>query len=105
MARQFKPVRFFVMVGVAAFIVCGVTAFYTHRAEHGRTSEERSASVVGEKAGEEAAAAGGRLPTAADLNGIAQQYFARQGSGEPMAWKLAFEHGYEDGFNEAQRAR
>ena len=83
----------------------GVTAFYTHRAAHGRTSEERSAYVVGEKAGEEAAAAGGKLPTAADLNGIAQQYFKRQGSGEPMAWKLAFEHGYEDGFKKAQRAR
>ncbi len=105
MARQFKPVRFFVMMGVAAFVVCGVTAFYTHRAAHGRTSEERSAYVVGEKAGEEAAPAGGRLPTAADLNGIAQQYFKQQGSGEPMAWKLAFEHGYEDGFKKAQPAR
>ena len=105
MARQFKPVRFFVLMGVAAFLVCGVTAFYTHRAAHGRTSEERSAYVVGEKAGEEAAAAGGKLPAAAALNGIAQQYFKRQGSGEPMAWKLAFEHGYEDGFKKAQRAR
>jgi len=38
------------------------------------------------------------LRTAAALNTIAQQYFARQGSGEPMAWKLAFEHGYENGF-------
>jgi hypothetical protein len=98
MARQFKPVRFFVMMAVLAFLVCGVTAFYTHRAAHGRTSEERSAYVVGEKAGEEAAAAGGKLPTAAALNGMAQQYFGKQGSGEPMAWKLAFEHGYEDGF-------
>jgi hypothetical protein len=104
MARQFKPVRFFVMMGVAAFVVCGVTAFYTHRAAHGRTDEERSAYVVGEKAGEEAAAAGGKLPTAAALNGIAQQYFKRQGSGEPMAWKLAFEHGYEDGLKKAQPA-
>jgi hypothetical protein len=92
------------MMGVAAFIVCGVTAFYTHRAAHGRTSEERFAYVVGEKAGEEAAAAGENLPTAAALNMIAQQYFARQGSGEPMAWKLAFEHGYEDGFKKAQGA-
>ena len=104
MARQFKPVRFFVLMGVAAFLVCGVTAFYTHRAEHGRTSEERSAYVVGEKAGEEATAAGGKLPTAADLNGIAQQYFKQQGLGEPMAWKLAFEHGYEDGFKKAHPA-
>ena len=37
MARQFKPVRFFVMMAVAAFVVCGVTAFYTHRAAHSRT--------------------------------------------------------------------
>ena len=27
------------MLAVAAFIVCGVTAFYTKRAEHGRTAE------------------------------------------------------------------
>ena len=50
--------RFFVMMGVAAFIICGVTAFYTERAKHGRTNEERSAYFIGEKAGEEAAAAG-----------------------------------------------
>jgi hypothetical protein len=54
MARQFQPVRFFVMMGVAAFLVCGVTAFYIHRAAHGRTSEERSAYVVRENAGGEA---------------------------------------------------
>jgi len=39
---------------VAAFIVCGVTAFYTHRAQHGRTAEERQAYWIGEKAGEQA---------------------------------------------------
>ena len=50
MAREFKPVRFFVMMAVAAFIVCGLTAFYTHRAEHGRTAEERQAYWIGEKA-------------------------------------------------------
>ena len=49
MAREFKPVRFFVMMAVAAFIVCGITAFYTHRAEHGRTPEERQAYGIGEK--------------------------------------------------------
>jgi hypothetical protein len=105
MARQFKPVRFFVVMGVLAFLVCGVTAFYTQRVAHGRTSEERSAYGAGEKAGEQAARAGGKLPTAADLNGIAQKYFQQQGAGEPMDWKLAFEHGYEDGFKKAQHAR
>ena len=54
MPREFKPVRFFVMMGVAAFVVCGVMAFYTHRAEHGRTAEERAAYWIGEKAGEQA---------------------------------------------------
>ena len=92
------------MMAVAAFVVCGVTAFYTHRAEHGRTSEERSAYFAGEKVGEKAGTAGGTLPTAATLNEIAQQYFNRKGSGEPMAWKHAFEHGYEDGFKKTQRA-
>jgi len=103
MARHFKPVRFFVMMAIAAFLVCGVTAFYTHRAAHGRTSEERSAYVVGEKAGEEAAP-GGKLPTAAALNMTAQEYFKKQGSGEPMAWNLAFEHGYEEGFKKTHPA-
>ena len=97
MARQFKPVRFFVMMGAAAFIVCGVTAFYTHRAAHGRTAEERAAYAIGEKAGEEALP-GAKLPTNADLNMMAQKYFKRQGSGEQQSWDLAFENGYTDGF-------
>jgi hypothetical protein len=97
MARQFKSARFFVMMGTAAFVVCGVTAFYTHRAAHGRTAEERAAYAIGEKAGEEAPA-GARLPTAADLNMMAQKYFKQQGSGEQQSWDLAFENGYTDGF-------
>jgi hypothetical protein len=27
MAREFKPVRFFVMMALAVFVACGVTAF------------------------------------------------------------------------------
>ncbi len=98
MAREFKPVRFFVMMAVAAFIVCGVTAFYTHRAEHGRTAEERQAYWIGEKAGEQAPR-DATLPTPAALNMMAQKYFEKQGSGNKQDWDLAFEHGYEDGFN------
>jgi hypothetical protein len=78
MARQFKPVRFFVMMAAAAFVVCGVTVFYTHRAAHGRTAEERAAYAIGEKAGEEAPA-GAKLPRDADLNMMAQKYFKQQG--------------------------
>ena len=92
------------MMGVAAFLVCGVTAFCTHRAAHGlRSNEEPSPYVLGEKVGEKAAP-GGKLPSDADLNMTAQQYFRRQGSGEPMAWKSAFELGYTDGFKKAPRA-
>jgi hypothetical protein len=107
MARQFKPVRFFVMMAVAAFVVCGVTTFYTHRAAHGRTAEERSAYGIGETAGEQAPH-DTKLPTAAELNMMAQKYFKQQGSGEHLrnpsragelqAWELAFENGYADGF-------
>ena len=68
-AREFKPVRFFVMMALAAFVVCGVTAFYTHRAAHGRTAEERSAYAIGLKAGEQAPAHA-ILPTDAELNMI-----------------------------------
>ena len=96
MAREFKPVRFFVMMGVAAFVVYGATAFYTHRATHGRTAQERAAYAIGQKAGEEAPA-GATLPTDADLNMMAQKYFKQQGSGEQQSWDLAFENGYADG--------
>jgi hypothetical protein len=97
MARQFKPVRFFVMMGAAAFIVCGVTAFYTHRAAHGRTAEERAAYAIGERAGQQASR-DSKLPTAAELNMIAQKYFNQQGTGNQENWDLAFENGYTDGF-------
>src|SRR6266513_888111 len=97
MAGQFKPVRFFVKMAVAALVVCGVTAFYTHRAAHGRTAQERAAYAIGEKAGEEAPP-GAKLPTDADLNMMAQKYFKQQGSGEQQSWDLAFENGYTDGF-------
>ena len=107
MAREFKPVRFFVLMGLAAFVVCSVTAFYTHRTAHGRTAEERAAYETGEKAGEQAPR-DAKLPTAAELNMIAQKYFNQQGSGEQLpnvspasgvqAWKHAFENGYTDGF-------
>jgi flagellar biosynthesis/type III secretory pathway protein FliH len=97
MARQFKPVRFFVLMGAAAFLVCSVTAFYTHRAAHGRTAEERAAYAIGEKAGEKAPA-GATLPMDAELNMMAQKYFKQQGSGEKQSWDQAFENGYTDGF-------
>jgi len=97
MAREFKPVRFFVMMGVAAFVVCGVTVFCTHRAAHGRTAEERAAYAIGEKAGEEAPQ-DAKLPSDAELNMMAQKYFKWQGSGEQQGWDLAFEKGYANGF-------
>jgi hypothetical protein len=107
MARQFKPVRFFVMMAVAAFVVCGVTAFYTHRAAYGRTAEERAAYAIGERF-EEQAPRDTKLPTAAELNMMAQKHFKQEGTGnqlrtpsragELQAWDLAFENGYTDGF-------
>ena len=97
MVREFKPVRFFVMMAVAAFIVCGVTAFYTKRAEHGRTAEERQAYWIGEKAGEQAPR-DAKLPTPAELNMMPQKQFEQHGSGNKSDWDLAFEQGYEDGF-------
>ena len=97
MARDFKPVRFFVMMGVPAFIVCGVRAFYTHRAEHGRTAEELQAYWIGEKAGEQAPR-DAKLPTVAELNTMAQKGFKQRRSGNQSDWNLAFEHGSENGF-------
>jgi hypothetical protein len=107
MANQFKPVRFFVLMGVAAFVVCGVATFYTHRAAHGRTAEERAAYEIGVKAGEQAPREA-KLPTDAELNMMAQKYFEQQGpidelrnpspAGGLQAKKQAFENGYTDGF-------
>jgi hypothetical protein len=99
MAREFKAVRFFVMMALAAFVVCGVTVFYTHRAAHGRTAEERSAYAIGLKAGEQAPVET-ILPTDAELNMMAQKYFKQQGSGDQLSWDLAFENGYTHGFKE-----
>ena len=85
------------MMAMAAFILCGVTAFYTKRAEHGRTPEERRAYWLGEKAGEQAPG-DAKLPMPAELNMMAQKQFEQQGSGNKSDWDLAFERGYEDGF-------
>ena len=107
MIRQFKPVRFFVLIGLAAFIVCGVAVFYSHRTAHGTTAEERAAYELGEKAGEQASR-DATLPTEADVNMTAQKYFEQQGPAEQLqnpsrgsdlqAFKQAFAKGYTDGF-------
>jgi hypothetical protein len=97
MAREFKAVRFFVMMGAAAFVVCSVTMVYTQRATYGRTEPERASYAIREKAGEEAPA-DAKLPTDADLNMMAQKYFKQQRSGEQQSWDLAFANGCTDGF-------
>ena len=102
MTREFKPVRFFVMMALAAFVMCGGTAFHTHRAAHGTTAEERSAYAIGLKAGEQAPAET-ILPTDAELNMMAQKYFKQQGSGDQQRWDLSFENGYNDGFKKTHR--
>jgi hypothetical protein len=97
MAREFKPVRFFVMIAIAAFILCGVTSFYTHRAAYGRTAEERAGYAIGLKVGEQAPPQA-TLPTPAELNMMAQKYFKQQGSGNQQNWDMGFENGYDAGF-------
>src|SRR4029434_6352034 len=83
MAGKFKPARFFVLLGLAAFVVCSVAVFCTHRGSHGRTGEERAAYEMGEKAGEQAPR-DAKLPTDAELNIMAQKYFEQQGSGDEL---------------------
>jgi hypothetical protein len=114
MARGFKPVRFFVLMGVAALVVCSVAVFYTNRAAHGRTAEERAAYEIGEKAGEQTTP-DAKLPTDAELNMMAQKYFEQQGSGDELrnppppggleARKQAFEKGYREGFKKTHPDR
>jgi hypothetical protein len=107
MAREFKPARFFVSIGLAALVVCSVAVFYANRGAHGRTAEERAAYEIGEKAGWQATL-DAKLPTDAELNMMAQKYFEQQGSGDELrnppppggleAKKQAFEKGYRNGF-------
>jgi len=102
-----RQLRLFVLMGLAGIILCGVAVFYTHRAAHGTTAEERAAYESGEKAGREARL-GATLPTEAELNMTAQKYFEQQGSVEQLrdptragtleACKLAFKKGYTAGF-------
>ena len=102
-----RQLRFFVLVGLAAIIVCGVAVFYTHRSAHGTTAEERAAYESGERAGGEAPR-GATLPTEAELNTTAHKYFEQQGSAEQLqnpsragtleACKQAFKKGYATGF-------
>jgi len=100
MAREFKPLRFFVLMALVVFIAAGVTSFYTHRAAHGRTADERAGYAIGARAGQDARA-GATLPNAAELNLMAQRYFKQQGAGNQQDWDLGFEHGYEDAFKKA----
>ena len=112
MARGFKPVRFIVLIGLAAFVICGVAVFCTHRGASSRTVEERAAYEIGEKAGMEAPA-GAKLQTDTELNMMAQKYFEYQESGGELqnppppggleARKQAFEKGYTDGFKKTHR--
>ena len=114
MARKFKPVRFVVLIGLAALVVCSVAVFYTHRGPNTRTVAERAAYEIGEKAGMEAPA-GAKLPTDAELNMMAQKYFEHKGSGEQLenppqpgglqARKEAFEKGYREGFKKTHPAQ
>ena len=100
MAGQFKPICFFVMMALPAFIVCGLTAFYIHRAEHGHTAEERSAYEMGKNAGEQAAA-GSQMPSLAEMNEWLNESLRRNHKkNQPMAWKTAFENGYENAFKQ-----
>ena len=114
MARKFKPVRLTVLLGVAALVVCSVAVFYTNRAAHGRTAEERAAYEIGQKAGWQATP-NEKLPTDAELKIMAQKYFEQQEPGDERrnppppggleARKHAFEKGYRDAFKQTHPDR
>ena len=97
MARGFKAGRFFALMAIAVFLGCAAVAFFTTRAEHGRTPEQRQAYALGYKAGEQIPPAA-KMPTAAELNMMAQARFKEEGRGNKSDWDLTFENGYEAGF-------
>ena len=95
----FKPLRFFVLMALVAFFGFGTVAFFTQRGAHGHTADERNAYALGETAGSEAAPSA-KMPYPSDLNEMAQKAFdQRKLKAEPMSWKTAYEHGYEEGFH------
>ncbi|MEO7725545.1 MAG: hypothetical protein ABIU29_12815 [Chthoniobacterales bacterium] len=54
----------------------------------------------------EAAARGGKLPYASELNEMAERVLKTEAKkDEPMVWKTAFAHGYEDGFKKPHPTR
>jgi len=67
---------------------------HSARPNCGRTA----AYAIGERAGEQAPR-DSKLPTAAELNMMAQKYFKQQGTGNQETLDLAFENGYSNGFN------
>ena len=98
-----RPGLFIILVIIVVTVTCGVVSFYTHRAEHGRTSDERAGYVIGEKIGEQAPP-DSKMPYPADLNMMAQRYFKEQGgSGNQGDWDLGFENGYEAGFKKTHK--
>jgi len=78
--------------------VCRLWNYIVLHSSRSSTSEERAAYAIGLKVGEQAPP-GATLPTAADLNMMAQKYFKQQGSGNQQTWDQGFENGYTDGFN------
>jgi hypothetical protein len=97
-----RPVLFIVLVIIIVTVTCGVVSFYTQRAAHGRTGDERAAYALGQKMGEQAPP-GAKMPYPAELNMMAQQQFKLQGSGNQSDWDLAFENGYEEGFKKTHQ--
>lgn len=114
MDGDFKPVRFTVLIGVTAIMVCGIAVFCTHRMAHGTTAEERAAYQSGEKAGANAPS-GATLPMEAELDITAEKYFQQQGPTEQFqnpsragtleACKRAFQKGYTTGFKKTHSQR
>ena len=96
--------RFFVLMAIAAAIVCGAVAFFNQRVAHGRSAEERAGYTIGERIGREAPASA-TLPNDATLNTMAQEYFKREGSGNRQDWDLGFENGYADAFKKTHPVR
>ncbi len=102
MRGEFKVMRFFVIMAALAFIVGGMTAFFTARAVRGTTPDERAGYSIGARAAE-AAPAGAPAPTAYALHTLAEEAFAKQGQGNPMVWKGGFQRGYEERFKKTHR--
>jgi len=96
MARQFKPVRFFVMMAIAAFIVWRNGVLHSSRGS--RPNGRRTGGLCHRRESWRASVARHKVTDGRRIEYDGSEAFQAGGHRHQQAWDLAFENGYTDGF-------